>query len=421
MFAWPTGSHPDPRPCDRWPVDHSRRLPYGFCVQLFTQPLRCSHPRAHRSPRADDHRTPATPPPGPPAARPAGLAPRHRPLPRAARPPLDVAGGAGRVTSVRSQTPDTVTLTLRPNDAWTGFEAGQFVRAHGRGRRRAPHPLLLPRQLRRRARRTDRAHRQGARPRHGVAPPARPARPASSSPCRPPRAPSPCRPSARPSWSSISGGSGITPVLSMLRTLCRRGAPRAGHVPALRARRAGTCSTATSWPRSTGAHPNVRIVHAYTDQDRGAEPARLLRARPPPRCRAPARRGRDLRLRPDRADRRGARPLRAEGLSDRLHVESSHRSLAAPVDDADAVSGDLVLRPQRPVGPPNTGATLLDQAEAAGLTPESGCRMGICHTCTAARPRAPSATSAPARSAPTPTSDIQLCVNVPVGDVELVV
>ena len=33
-----------------------------------------------------------------------------------------------RVTSVRSQTPDTVTVTLRPNDAWTGFEAGQFIR-----------------------------------------------------------------------------------------------------------------------------------------------------------------------------------------------------------------------------------------------------------------------------------------------------
>ena len=30
----------------------------------------------------------------------------------------------------------------------------------------------------------------------------------------------------------------------------------------------------------------------------------------------------------------------------------------------------------------NTGATLLEQAERAGLTPEFGCRMGICLSCT---------------------------------------
>ena len=33
------------------------------------------------------------------------------------------------------------------------------------------------------------------------------------------------------------------------------------------------------------------------------------------------------------------------------------------------------------------GRPLLEQAEAAGLTPESGCRMGICHSCTRRKTR----------------------------------
>ena len=34
---------------------------------------------------------------------------------------------------------------------------------------------------------------------------------------------------------------------------------------------------------------------------------------------------------------------------------------------------------------PNTGAPLLEQAEALGLKPEFGCRMGICFSCTAGK------------------------------------
>ena len=35
----------------------------------------------------------------------------------------------------------------------------------------------------------------------------------------------------------------------------------------------------------------------------------------------------------------------------------------------------------------NSGATLLEQAEAAGLTPTFGCRMGICFSCTSPQDR----------------------------------
>jgi len=65
------------------------------------------------------------------------------------------------------------------------------------------------------------------------------------------------------------------------------------------------------------------------------------------------------------------------------------------------------------------GQPLLVQAENAGLTPESGCRMGICHSCTRRK------TSGAVRNLITGTvssideEDVQICVSAPVGDVEI--
>src|SRR3954447_9703951 len=44
------------------------------------------------------------------------------------RPDITVRDARAKVLSVRRQTPRSVTATLRPNDAWTGFRAGQFVK-----------------------------------------------------------------------------------------------------------------------------------------------------------------------------------------------------------------------------------------------------------------------------------------------------
>jgi stearoyl-CoA 9-desaturase NADPH oxidoreductase len=65
------------------------------------------------------------------------------------------------------------------------------------------------------------------------------------------------------------------------------------------------------------------------------------------------------------------------------------------------------------------GQPLLVQAENAGLTPESGCRMGICHSCTRRK------SSGVVRNLITGTvstaeeEDVQICVSAPVGDVEI--
>ena len=63
------------------------------------------------------------------------------------------------------------------------------------------------------------------------------------------------------------------------------------------------------------------------------------------------------------------------------------------------------------------GWPLLDQAEAAGLTPASGCRMGICHTCTRRKTRGVVKNLITGAVSAVDEEDVQICVSVPVGDV----
>ena len=66
---------------------------------------------------------------------------------------------------------------------------------------------------------------------------------------------------------------------------------------------------------------------------------------------------------------------------------------------------------------PDDGRPLLDQAEAAGLTPASGCRMGNCHTCTRRKTRGAVKNLITGAVSAVDEEDVQICVSVPVGDV----
>ena len=68
---------------------------------------------------------------------------------------------------------------------------------------------------------------------------------------------------------------------------------------------------------------------------------------------------------------------------------------------------------------PIAEGTLLEQAEAAGLTPDFGCRMGICHTCTCRKSAGAVRDIRTGEVSAEEDVDIQLCVSVPAGDVAL--
>jgi ferredoxin len=98
----------------------------------------------------------------------------------------------------------------------------------------------------------------------------------------------------------------------------------------------------------------------------------------------------------------------------RLHVES----FVAPVLTPGTPGDGAVAFARSGLSVPDDGRSLLEQAEAAGLAPEHGCRMGICKTCTC------DMTAGTVRNLRTGETTsgaeaIQICISVPVGDVDL--
>ena len=58
----------------------------------------------------------------------------------------------------------------------------------------------------------------------------------------------------------------------------------------------------------------------------------------------------------------------------------------------------------------------LEQAEALGLRPTSGCRMGICFSCTATKSSGTVRNVLTGEESSLPDEEVRVCVSAPVGD-----
>jgi stearoyl-CoA 9-desaturase NADPH oxidoreductase len=332
------------------------------------------------------------------------------------RPTLTVHDARAEVVAVRRQTPRSVTLTLRPNAAWSGFRAGQSVRVgveiDGVRHTRTYSPACSEHGSDGALELTVTAHPQGVVSRH-----LRSNLRAGSLLHLGAAQGSFVLPEPRPeTLVLISGGSGVTPVLSMLRTLCDEG--HTGNVAFLHFAR-----TAADWLYRAElrdlarAHPGVRVGFVATREGGGhLTPEAIGRLLPEGGldsvsaavCGPPAL---------IEAVRRLWR--RVQGDDDRVLSETFTPLAATLATHAGgAAQGTLrFLQSGRTVA---LGAgTLLEQAEAAGLSPEFGCRMGICHTCTCRKAAGPIRNVLTGQVSRDEDEDIQLCVSVPAGDVAL--
>ena len=210
----------------------------------------------------------------------------------------------------------------------------------------------------------------------------------------------------------VVGGSGITPAMAMLRTLrdeehegritfvqfARTSADTLfGEELADHARALHGLSVHTVLTREPGVRQGQRLDKALLDELAPGWPeATSLVCGPVPMLEA-------------------AEELWAGDLADRLLVE---RFRPRPLVIPDDVSGEVRFSKSH-VTVDNDGRTLLEQAEDAGLSPEFGCRMGICHTCDV--PKLAGITR-DVRNDELDTGErdrIQPCVAVALGDVEL--
>lgn len=310
-----------------------------------------------------------------------------------------------RIVGARRTTPRSVTLTLEPNRAFTGFRAGQHinlsVEIDGRRRTRPYSPanaetdglieltvgrhdgglvstFLIERACTGMVVGLDSVGGEFTLPACPVGP-----------------------------ILFVSGGSGITPVMSMLRTL--RARRHTGEVAFIHyARSAEEACYRGELAEIAREMPNVKVLHGYSRTITGS----------------------------DLHGRFGSGHVDA-AISDPEHVfvcgppslvdavrthcpNVEAESFVPPVLDLTAEpSGGRVTFADSGVEITDDGRPLLDQAETAGLTPESGCRMGICFSCTRRK------TSGVVRNVITGTvssaeeEDVQICVSAPVGDVDL--
>jgi ferredoxin-NADP reductase len=325
--------------------------------------------------------------------------------------PLLVRGECrAEVVAVEHGTEESVTLRLRPNSAWQGFRAGQFVNVaveiDGVRHQRCYSPACGE-GGRSELEITVKRHPEGLVS-NFLADHARPGMILGLSAAEGDfRLPQP-RPEA---VLLIGGGSGITPLMAILRTLFAEG--YGGPVALLHyAPDPERAIYRTELEHLAAEHPNFTLVRSYTrapgtgEIDGHFSPLHLPQSDPSFAeaetfaCGPPA-----------LLD--AVRGTWANGLEHRLHVESFVPPSFLPVGNA----GEGAVRfADSGVEVANSGASLLEQAEEAGVSAEYGCRMGICHTCTCRKVAGTHKNLITGEVSSAPDEEIQLCVSAALGD-----
>lgn len=202
----------------------------------------------------------------------------------------------------------------------------------------------------------------------------------------------------------ISGGSGITPVMSMLRALQRR--THRGRVTFLHYARSPAHQIFREELEQirTGGH-GVDMHLVYPEQGgRNFSALELERI-------VPGFRDVDTWLCGPAGLVEAVRPAyEGEGTNERLRVEYFKPPRAS------GTAGGRLEFDRSGVAADNSGASILEQAEAAGLTPTFGCRMGICFSCTVTKREGTVRNILTGETSSRPDEDIRICVSTPERD-----
>jgi ferredoxin-NADP reductase len=216
----------------------------------------------------------------------------------------------------------------------------------------------------------------------------------------------------------ISGGSGITPVMSMLRTLRDEG--HSGEVIFLHyARTRRHIPYREELERIASAAPNIRValVSTRAGSALAADAVKGHITRHRLRRIAPCYDGAHTYVCGPPSLIAAVRALRAEDdIDGPMWVESFQPPAFAPAQNGAQGSVRFARSGKRAA---SDGRCLLEQAEQAGLRPSYGCRMGICRMCTTRKTAGSVRNLLNGEVSGGAGEDIQICVTAPVGEVEL--
>jgi len=325
-------------------------------------------------------------------------------------PTLVLGECRAEVTAVEHGSEDSVTLALRANRAWNGLRAGQFVQVSVEIDGVRHNRCYSPASVEGRGREleiTVKRHPEGLVS-NFLADHAQPGMVLGLS-----EADGDFHlPATRPgSVLLIGGGSGITPLMAILRTLCAEEYP--GKIALLQyAPDPSRTIYREELERLEAENPNFTLSRSYTrapgagELDGHFSPTHLPQNDP---CFTSAE---TFACGPP-ALLDAVRGTWANGLEQRLHVESFVPPALFPVGEPGTGSirfagSDLEVE--------NSGASILEQAEQAGVPAQSGCRMGICHTCTCRKLSGSVKNLLTDEVSAAPDEEIQLCVSAPLSD-----
>lgn len=330
-------------------------------------------------------------------------------------PLLTVDAVRGRVVEVIHETGDASTVVIRPNGAWRGFVPGQHVQfgVEVEGRRRVRVFSVSSSQANRDGTFSVsvKAHPDGYVSQflhHELAP-----RTiihlsqAEGEFVLPDELPD--------HLLLLSGGSGITPVMSMIRTL--RDRRYDGQVTFLHYARSRADEMFSEELDQLAEETDFRVIRVFT---REPEPEAALGGR--------FHVDHLKHLGVDASDTLsyvcGPAGLIASvrdtydelGAADQLRTEY----FKVPTVDLDAADATGILTfDATGTSADNSGATILEQAEAAGLEPAYGCRMGVCNTCAVKKLHGAARHVVSGEVQADTDQTLKICVHVPVGDVSV--
>lgn len=209
----------------------------------------------------------------------------------------------------------------------------------------------------------------------------------------------------------LSAGSGITPVMAMLRDLQQRG--YRGDVVFLHGCRTPADAIFGGELQLLGASlPGLSVQMHYSRDEGRLDPARIAQ------------------LVPDYAERQTllcgpAAFMQAvlgywkqQGLEGSIACEHFTGAFLQREPGAEVQAQIAFARSERVIDS-RGAAPLLDEAEAAGLKPKYGCRIGICHTCKCKKLSGTVENLLTGQVSSEPNEMIQLCVSAARSDLKL--
>ena len=316
---------------------------------------------------------------------------------------LSLSEPRGRVVHVARQTPDSVTLAIEPNDNWQGHRPGQHVLLgvdldgvrHSRcfSVVSAPNERLIEITIKRNG---------NGRVSNFLVDHAARGQLVHLSPSEGDFYPHVAAPSQA---LLLSAGSGITPVMGVLRHWIARGEVR-DVVFVHYARTRADMIYAAELEAMAERHPGLRVESVFTADGGSRVDDASLDALVPDLDR------RQTWLCGPAGFMDAAEPLITARSDEKLHREqfaATRREAAHGEGAVQFIKSDVAASGE--------SGSLLEVAEGAGLKPNYGCRMGICHACKCRVAEGSVRDLRTNRVREVRDTDIQLCIHAAAGDV----